>query len=90
MTFASDWEIKKCLWISLAVLLANLGLIGLAASGFDIPILRQTVGFIFLAFIPGILILRILKIHNAGIIESLIYSVGLSIAFIYFAGLFAI
>jgi len=89
MTPANDWEIKKYLRLSLAVLLATLGLVGLAALGFDIPILRQIVGFIFLTFIPGILILRILKIHSVGTIESLLYSVGLSIAFIYFTGLFA-
>ena len=35
-----------------------LGLIGLAALGFDIPVLRQIVGFIFLTFVPGILILK--------------------------------
>jgi len=85
----SDWEVKKCLRLSLTVLLAILGLVGLAALGFDIFILRQIVGFIFLSFIPGILILRILKVHNTGIIESLLYSVGLSIAFVMFAGLFA-
>jgi len=85
----NDWEIRKCLYLSLAILLAMLGLAELAALGFDIPGLRQIVGFIFLAFIPGILILRILKVHNIGIVESLLYSVGLSIAFIYFTGLFA-
>lgn len=85
----NDWEIKKCLRISLAILLAELGLVGLASLGFDIPILRQIVGFIFLTFIPGVLILRILKVHNIGIVESLLYSVGLSITFVYFSGLFA-
>jgi len=89
MTSPNDWEIKKCLYICLAVLLATLGLVGLAALGFDIPGLRQVIGFIFLSFIPGILILRILKIHSVSIEESLLYSVGLSIAFVYIAGLFA-
>jgi len=89
MTPPNDWEIKKCLRLALATLLAAVGLVGLATLGFDIPGLRQIVGFIFLAFIPGILILRILKIHNIGAVESLLYSVGLSIAFIYFTGLFA-
>lgn len=89
MSPPNDWEIKKCLCISLAVLLAMLGLVGLGALGFDIPGLRQIVGFIFLSFIPGILILKILKVHNIDAVESLLYSVGLSIAFIYFAGLFA-
>lgn len=85
----NDWAIKDCLLLSLAVLLANLGLVGLAASGYDIPVLRQIVGFLFLAFIPGVLILRILKIHNISAIESLLYSVGLSLAFVMFTGLFA-
>lgn len=58
-----------------------LGLIGL-----DIPGLRQIVGFLFFAFVPGILLLRILKIHNIGVIESLLYSVGLSIAFVMATG----
>jgi uncharacterized membrane protein len=85
----NDWEIKDCLRLSLVVLLVYLGLVGLAALGFDIPVLRQIVGFIFLTFIPGILILRILRIHNISAIESLVYSVGLSLAFVMFTGLFA-
>jgi uncharacterized membrane protein len=85
----NDWEIKDCMRLSLAFLLANLVLIGLAALGFGIPVLRQIVGFIFLTFIPGILILRILRIHNISAIESLVYSVGLSLAFVMFTGLFA-
>jgi len=85
----NDWEIKRCLRLSLALLLATLGLVGLGFLGFDVIGLRQITGFIFLTFVPGILILRILKIHNVGIIESLLYSVGLSLAFIMFAGLAA-
>ena len=89
MTSPNDWEIKKCLTLCISLLLATLGLIGLAALGFDIPILRQIVGFLFLTFIPGILLLRILKIHNVGIIESLLYSVGLSLAFVMAVGVVA-
>jgi uncharacterized membrane protein len=88
MTLPNDWEIKKCLGLALAALLTLLGLMGLAGLGFDVPGLRQIVGFSFLTFIPGILILRILRIHNIGIIESLVYSVGLSLALIMFGGLF--
>jgi hypothetical protein len=35
-------EIKKCLRLPLAILLVALGLVGLAALGFDMPVLRQT------------------------------------------------
>lgn len=84
----NNLEIKKCLYLVLAILLAMVGLVALAALGFDIPVLRQIVGFIFLTFVPGILILRILKVHNISTVESLVYSVGLSLAFVMFLGLF--
>ena len=86
---AKNCEIKKCLWVSLPILLATAGLAGLGSLGVDIPILRQIVGFTFLTFFPGVLILRILRIHNIASIESLLYSVGLSVAFVMFTGAFA-
>ena len=89
MTPSNDWQIKKCLVVSISLLLAMLGLIGLAALGFDVPVLRQTVGFVFLTFVPGMLILKILKIHNISIIESLLYSAGLSLVFVMAVGVVA-
>jgi uncharacterized membrane protein len=85
MTLPNDWKTKECLVLAGSLLLAMLGLTGLASLGFDVPGLRQVVGFAFLTFIPGILILKILRVHNIGIIESLAYSVGLSLAFIMFS-----
>jgi uncharacterized membrane protein len=64
------------------------GVIGLDATGLQIPILRQLIGFIYLTFIPGIIILRILKLHKLGNIETVLYTVGLSIATLMFTGLF--
>lgn len=86
MTAFNDWPIKKCLIFSISVLLLTITLTGLAALGLDIPILSQIIGFIFLTFVPGILILRILRIHNIGTIESLVYAVGLSLASVMFSG----
>ena len=54
---------------------------------FDIPVLRQILGFIFLTFVPGWLILYILKLNKLGMTEKFVLSVGLSIAFTIFAGL---
>ena len=54
---------------------------------FNIPVLRQILGFIFLTFIPGWLILRIMKLDKLGLNAKFVVSVGLSIAFIMFAGL---
>ena len=84
----NDWEIKKFFKVVLAVQFAMWCAIGLYAIGFQIPILRQLVGFIYLTFIPGILILRVLKLHKLGNIETPLYTVGLSIATLMFTGLF--
>jgi uncharacterized membrane protein len=81
-----NWNIEKCLILSLVILLAMFMLVGLAGVGIDIPLLPQVIGFVFLTFVPGILILRVLKIHNTGVIESLAYSVGLSLASVMFVG----
>lgn len=88
MTFPNDWEIRKCLLLLAAIIVAFVGLAGLAAAGFDVPVLRQLIGFIYLTFIPGMLILRILRVHNLGTVKAVLYSVGLSIAFTMFSGLF--
>ncbi|MGB9937099.1 MAG: DUF2206 domain-containing protein [Methanobacterium sp.] len=52
----------------------------------DIPLLKQILSFLFLSFIPGLLIIHIfkLKINN---VEKIIISTGLSIALILFMGL---
>jgi uncharacterized membrane protein len=83
----NDWGIKKFLKVVLAIQLAMWGVIELDAIGLQIPIIRQFIGFIYLTFIPGILILRILKLHKLGNIETLLYTVGLSIATLMFTGL---
>jgi len=80
--------IKKFLTIIISIQIAILGLIGLSSLGFDIPIVRQLIGFIYLTFVPGIIILRILKLHKLGNTETLLYAVGLSLATLMFTGLF--
>ena len=84
----NDLDIKSFLRIVLAIQLAMFGVIGLDAIGLQIPILRQLVCFIYLTFIPGILIIRVLKLHKLSNIEALLYTIGLSIATLMFTGLF--
>jgi len=48
---------------------------------FDIPVLRQISGFVFLTFVPGFLFLSILKLNRLGLTEKIVLSVGLSVAF---------
>lgn len=51
-----------------------------------IPIIRQLFIILYIMYIPGIIVLRILKIHKQGIIETLLYSIGLSLSIIMFFG----
>jgi uncharacterized membrane protein len=84
----NDWGIEKFLKIILTIQLAMWGVTGLEIIGLQIPIMRQLIGFIYLTFVPGILILRIIRLHKLGNIETLLYTVGLSIATLMFTGLF--
>ena len=54
----------------------------------DIPYLRQVLGFVFLTIIPGLLILYILRLNKLELTEKIVLSVGLSISFLMFFGLF--
>ena len=53
----------------------------------DIPVLRQISGFIFLTFVPGFLLLSVLKLNKLGFLEKIVLSVGLSVAFLMLFGL---
>jgi uncharacterized membrane protein len=55
---------------------------------FDIPIARQVLGFFYFAFLPGFIILKLLKLNELDGVETFLFSVGLSVAFLMIAGLF--
>ena len=86
MTLVNEWESKKFIRIVLTTELAIIGLICITNMGFDIPIVRQFLGFIFLTFIPGLIILRILRLNKLEKVEFVLYSVGISISFIMALG----
>jgi uncharacterized membrane protein len=53
----------------------------------DIPILREIVVFIFLSFVPGFAILKLFKLKEDSFLDTILFSVALSIAFVMFIGL---
>ncbi|MDW5549185.1 DUF2206 domain-containing protein [Methanosarcina sp.] len=83
---ATEWKFKTLFTIVLVIQISLCGLICLEAMNIVFPIVRQFIGFIYLTFIPGILIIRILKIRKLEAIDSLIYSLGFSIIFLMFTG----
>ena len=53
----------------------------------NIPVARQVIGFLYLTLVPGMIILKLLKIHDFDLAETALLSVGLSVAFLMFIGL---
>ncbi len=64
-----------------------LNLLMLAAVLLNIPVLREMVVFIYLSFVPGFLLLKILKSGETNRANIFLLSVGLSLAFLMFIGL---
>lgn len=60
--------------------------VALLSIFFNVTLLRQVIGFVFLTFVPGFLILKIFKLRTEWI-DSILLSTGLSIAFLMFMGL---
>lgn len=82
----TNWKIGKFLAVIFTVQILLLVVIGLEQVGIKIPLLRQIIAFFYLTFIPGILIIRTLKMHELTGVYVVLYSVGLSIASIMLVG----
>ncbi len=52
----------------------------------NVPGLRQVLGFLLLAFWPGLAVLQMLRLNKLSAVETILYSVGLSLAFIMLLG----
>ena len=57
------------------------------AVALNIPVLRQVLSFVFLTFLPGWLIVHILRLNNLDLTTKIVLSIGLSVAFLMFFGL---
>ena len=53
----------------------------------DVPVLQQLLGFIYIAFLPGFLLLRILRLDKIELTVKTLLVVGLSAAFFMIFGL---
>ncbi|MBI4303753.1 MAG: DUF2206 domain-containing protein [Chloroflexi bacterium] len=83
----NNWKISRSL---LFVLVIQAGLIvSLFAPPIPLltPLAKLVLGFLCLTIIPGVLILRILRLHEFGVTRNIIYVVTLSLAFDMFLGL---
>ncbi len=65
----------------------GLQLIFYAVVFLNIPVARQVIGFVYLTFVPGIIITKLLKLGSLSWSRRIVFSVGFSIAFLLFVGL---
>ncbi len=84
----NDWKFNKFITVILSFQFLVWGFFLLNYWGIEFPLIGSSVIFVYLIFVPGILLLRIGKIHNLSATETLLYTVGLSVAFLMFFGLF--
>jgi len=83
----NDWTMSGFMLFSLSALVLLWITFGLNSSGFQIPLFQQVAGCTCLLFIPGMAILRILRLHKLGSVETPLYAIGISISVVIFAGL---
>jgi uncharacterized membrane protein len=84
----NDWNIKYFLTTVILFQVLLWVTVILDFNNINIPFIRGIVAFIALFFLNGMLILRILRIHELDSIKNLLYSLGLGTASIMFFGMF--
>jgi hypothetical protein len=78
---ANDWKLSEFLALVGSVQFALLGLALLGALGYEVPLARPVIGFVYLTFVPGMLLLRIFRVHGLSGAESTLYAAGMSLLF---------
>jgi len=84
-----DVSLRNLLVAVLSLQIALWAVMGLNALGISIPIVQPLIGFVYLTFVPGILILAALRLRELDIVEIALYSVGLSVTIVLSIGLVA-
>ena len=83
----SDVSLQNLLAMVLSLQIALWALVGLNVLGISIPIVQPLIGFIYLTFVPGILVLTALRMRDLDVVEIALYAVGLSVAIVLSIGL---
>jgi len=76
-----EWKSRDFLVITLF-----LPFIACASMFLDVPVARQVIGFINFTFVPGFVFIKLLKLNELDRLETALFSVGLSVAFLMLAG----
>ena len=85
----NNWKIKNFIMVILLIQIGFLGLTFLDYAGMNIPIIKEFIAVIYILFVPGMLLLRIMGLNEikSGI-ENVLFVAGLSVMMAMFMGLF--
>ena len=83
----NDWKFREFLLVVVTIQVL-MWIVGIVSINKHIPIFGDIVTLLYLGFIPGIIILRILKLHDLGNTFTTLLSVGLSVISVLLVGLF--
>lgn len=83
----NDWKFNEFAYtiILIQILMWVVGI--LSMNSIHIPVFNDIITLLYLGFVPGIIILRILKLHNLGNTFTTLLSVGLSIVSVMLIGM---
>lgn len=84
----SEWEIVPLLFTVMVLITMSLIFGFVQYLGISIPLFPEIVNIVILLFIPGILLLKILKLENIDGAELFIFAIGSSVAILMFTGFF--
>lgn len=76
----NNWNSRKLLILIISIQIAVWGLTGLNSLGINLVVINQITFFIYVTFVPGLLILGIMKIRGLSFIEAFLFTIGLSLA----------
>lgn len=82
----NDWNIRSFFIIIFSIYLIYSGSIALNTLGLSLPFLQQVTGFLLLLLVPGLLFLRVLRLHALGSVKTIAYAIGISLAILMFSG----
>lgn len=84
----NDWEFKEFMYLILTIQVLMWVVGYFSYNQMHIPIFNDIITLLYLGLVPGVIILRILKLHKLGNTFTTLLSVGLSILSVILVGLF--
>ncbi|MBE6485576.1 MAG: DUF2206 domain-containing protein [Methanosphaera stadtmanae] len=84
----NDWKFKEFATVILLIQILMWVVGFFSYNQIHIPIFNDIITLLYLALVPGVLILRVLKLHKLGNTFTTLLSVGLSILSVLLVGLF--